>query len=90
MKEERRDNKKAKIFEEMEAKFMKETNKQRNEGKKEVNNFPLIFEEEHINNNSNRLLLNITLLSNHVYAIISTQELGNKNRVCGRESFLRC
>jgi len=36
-------------------------------------------EESYINNNSNRLLLNITLLSNHVHAIINTQELRNKN-----------
>jgi hypothetical protein len=41
MKEERRDNKKGKIFEEIEAKCMKETNilVQRNEGKEEVNQF---------------------------------------------------
>jgi hypothetical protein len=39
MKEERRDNKKGNILEEIEAKCVKETNIQRNEGKEEVNQF---------------------------------------------------
>jgi len=68
MKEERRDNKNGKILEEIKAKCMKEGNIQRNEGKEEVNQFSLISEELYINKKSNRLLLDITSLPNHVYA----------------------
>lgn len=41
--------------------------------------FTLISEESYVNNDSNRLLLYITSLPNHAYAVINTQELRNKN-----------